>query len=56
LDLPCVRLRRAEDNAQVAQLRADWAASYAAAASEMARLATLDAEAARREADALKQR
>ena len=37
-----------------AQARADWAASYAVAASEMARLAALDAVAARREADALK--
>jgi hypothetical protein len=44
---------RAEDNAQAAQARADWAASYAVAASEMARLAALDAVAARGEADAL---
>jgi hypothetical protein len=44
---------RAEDNAQAAQARADWAASYAVAASEMARLAALDAAAARGEADAL---
>ena len=45
---------RAEDNAQAAQARAAWAASYAVAASEMARLAALDAVAARGEADALK--
>ena len=44
---------RAEDNAQAAQARAAWAASYAVAASEMARLAALDAVAARGEADAL---
>lgn len=42
---------RAEDNAQAAQARA---ASYAVAASEMARLAALDAVAARRDADTLK--
>ena len=47
-------VRQAEDNAQAAQARADWAASYAVAASEMARLASLDADAARRQADALK--
>ena len=46
-------VRQAEDNAQAAQTRADWAASYAVAASEMARLAALDAVAARGEADAL---
>ena len=44
----------AEQHAQAAQARADWAGSYAAAAAEMAKMATLDAEAARREADALK--
>ena len=48
-------VRQAEQNAQGAQARADWAASYAVAASEMARLAALDAAAARREADALNQ-
>ena len=47
-------VRQAEDAAQGAQARADWAASYAVAASEMARLASLDADAARRQADALK--
>jgi hypothetical protein len=46
-------VRQAEDNAQAAQARAAWAASYAVAASEMARLAALDAVAARGEADAL---
>jgi hypothetical protein len=44
----------AEQHAQAAQARADWAGSYAAAAAEMARMATLDAEAARKEADARK--
>lgn len=48
-------VQRAEQNAQEAQTRADWTASYAAAASEMARMAALDAEAARSEANALKQ-
>ena len=48
-------VRQAEEAAQVAQARADWAASYAVAASEMARMAALDAAAARREADALNQ-
>lgn len=47
-------VKRAEQNAQGAQARADWAASYAVAASEMARLAALDAVAARSQADALK--
>jgi hypothetical protein len=47
--------RRAVEAAQAAQARADWAAQYAVAASEMARLASLDAEAARRQADVLKQ-
>jgi hypothetical protein len=47
-------VRQAEDAAQAAQARADWAASYAVAASEMARLASLDAEAAQRQAAALK--
>jgi hypothetical protein len=46
-------VRQAEQNAQGAQARSDWAASYAVAASEMARMAALDAEAARRQADAL---
>ena len=36
-----------------AKERAAWAASYAVAASEMARLAALDAEVARREAEAI---
>jgi hypothetical protein len=49
-------VQRAEHNAQEAQARADWTASYAAAASEMARLAAVDAEAAQSEANALKQR
>ncbi|MCC7024240.1 MAG: hypothetical protein IT338_15550 [Thermomicrobiales bacterium] len=49
-------VQRAEQNAQAAQARADWAAAYAVAASEMARLAALDAEAARSEANALKLR
>lgn len=48
-------VRQAEDNAQGAQARAEWAASYAVAASEMARLAALDAVAARSQADALNQ-
>ena len=47
-------VKRAGQNADDAQARADWAASYAVAASEMARLASLDAVAARHEADALK--
>jgi hypothetical protein len=46
-------VRQAEQNAQAAQTRADWAASYAVAASEMARLAALDAKAARRQAEAI---
>ena len=44
----------AEQHAEAAKARADWAASYAVAASEMARMAALDAEAARHEANALK--
>ena len=47
-------VRQAEDNVKAAQARADWAGSYAVAASEMARMAALDADAARRQADALK--
>lgn len=47
-------VQRAEDNALAAQERADWSASYAEAAVAMARLAALDAEAARSEANALK--
>jgi hypothetical protein len=47
-------MNQAEQNATAAQARAEWAASYAATASEMARLAALDAVAARHEADALK--
>jgi hypothetical protein len=47
-------VKRAEQAAQEAQARAEWAASYAVTATEMARLAALDADAARREADALK--
>jgi hypothetical protein len=49
-------VKSAEQHAQSAQARADWAASYAVAASEMARMAALDAEVARREADALKRK
>ena len=48
-------VQKAEHNAQEAQARADWTASYAAAASEMARMAALDAEAARSVANTLKQ-
>ena len=48
-------MQRAEQNAQAAEDRSDWAAAYAVAASELARLASLDAEAARSEANALKQ-
>lgn len=47
-------VQRAEDNALAAQERADWSASYAEAAVAMARLAALDSEAARSEANALK--
>lgn len=47
-------VQRAEDNALAAQERADWSASYAEAAVAMARLAALDLEAARSEANALK--
>lgn len=49
-------MQRAEQNAQAAQERSDWAAAYAVATAELARLAALDAEAARSEANALKQR
>jgi hypothetical protein len=48
-------MQRAEQNALAAEDRSDWAAAYAVAASELARLASLDAEAARSEANALKQ-
>jgi hypothetical protein len=47
-------MNAAEQHAEAAKARADWAASYAVAASEMARMAALDAEAARHEANALK--
>lgn len=47
-------VQRAEQNAQDAQARADWTAAYAVTASEMAWLASLDAQAARGAADALK--
>jgi hypothetical protein len=47
-------VKAAGQHAEAAKARADWAASYAVAASEMARMAALDADAARREADALK--
>jgi hypothetical protein len=47
-------VRQAEEHAKAAQTRADWAASYAVTVAEMARLAALDADVARREADALK--
>lgn len=48
-------VQRAEQYAQEARARADWTAAYAVAATELAHLAALDAEAARSEADALKQ-
>jgi hypothetical protein len=47
-------VRQAEEHAKAAQTRADWAASYAVTVAEMAWLAALDADVARREADALK--
>lgn len=46
-------VQRAEQYAEEARARADWAASYAVTATEMARLAEFDADAARRQADAL---
>lgn len=46
-------VKLAEQYAQEAKARAEWAASYAVTATEMARLAALDADAARREADEL---
>ena len=47
-------VRQAEQHAQAAKARAAWAASYAVAATDMARLAALDYEVARREAEARK--
>jgi hypothetical protein len=48
-------VHQAEQHADTAKARAAWAASYAVAATEMARLAALDADVARREAAARKQ-
>jgi hypothetical protein len=47
-------VKQAEEQAQAAKARAAWAASYAVAATEMARLAAIDADVARREAEARK--
>jgi hypothetical protein len=47
-------VRQAEEHAKAGQTRADWTASYAVTVAEMARLAALDSDVARREADALK--
>jgi hypothetical protein len=47
-------VRQAEEHAKAVQTRADWTASYAVTVAEMARLAALDSDVARREADALK--
>ncbi len=48
-------VQQAEKNAQEAQAQADWTASYAVAVAALARMAALDAETARSEANALKQ-
>lgn len=47
-------VKQAEQSVEAAKARASWAASYAVAASEMARLAALDVEVARREVNKLK--
>jgi hypothetical protein len=47
-------MKRAEQEAQAARERAQWAASYAAAAGQMATLAALDYDDARRKAEAIK--
>jgi hypothetical protein len=47
-------VKRAEQEAQAARERAQWAASYAAAAPQMATLAALDYDDARRKAEAIK--
>jgi hypothetical protein len=47
-------VKRAEQDAQAARERARWAASYAAAAAQMATLAALDYDDARRKAEAIK--
>jgi hypothetical protein len=49
-------VKQAEQHAEAAKARASWAASYVVAASEMARMAALDAEVARREADSFKRK
>jgi hypothetical protein len=46
-------VKRAEQEAQAARERAQWAASYAAAAGEMATLAALDYDDARRKAEVI---